>query len=320
MTGFVRTMARRWYLTVVGLLLTVAICLIGSAVVKPTYEATASILLLPPATSVGAGGNPYLQLGGLTQVVDVLSRALATRDMSSRITAADPKGEYTAAADVTTRGPILLLTATAPTSAGSLLVLDTLIRQAPTTLTGLQTDLNIAARSQITSMVLIRDSEATPIQKTRIRVLVAIAALGVVLTAFGIALLDALLTRRAGQGHGVQRRVADDDRVLDYRSPQITSREHAVTIDSRDLPPAETVEAQSSADAVAQTSTRSRRGPRMRPAVTPVSATSPARATLRGPAADTGTAVPRPDPDQSPTESPASGTPKAGARSGLRLP
>lgn len=196
MTGFVRTMVQRWYLTLAGLLLTATLCVVASTVIKPTYEATASVLLLPPATSVGVGGNPYLQLGGLTQVVDVLARALATREMGNTVTAQDSRAEYTAAADVTTRGPILLLTATAPTAASSLTVLDTLLRQAPATLAGLQSDLNIAARSQITSMVLIRDADPTPIQKTRVRVLVALAAFGIVLTVLGVALLDALLSRR----------------------------------------------------------------------------------------------------------------------------
>lgn len=311
MTGFVRTLVRRWYLTIAGLLLTVALCVVATAVVKPTYEATASVLLLPPATSVGVGGNPYLQLGGLTQVVDVLARALATREMGDTVTAKDSRAQYTAAADVTTRGPILLLTATAPTGASSLSVLDTLLRQAPATLAGLQTDLSIAARSQITSMVLIRDTEPTPIQKTRIRILVAVAALGIVLTIFGVALLDALFTRRSTARRNPKQQVAEDSLEIDAPLRSAPS-----------FPPIASDAGASSPGAPGDpVAPPSRRAPRMRPAATPESESTPGRpvaASTNGQGIATG-ALASSEPDETASMAPASFTTRSGDRSGLRL-
>ena len=76
---------RRWILAIVGLGLTAGLAVAGYFVAKPTYQATASILLLPPATTVPAEGNPFLQLGGLDLTVDLLGKALSDQGVTQQI-------------------------------------------------------------------------------------------------------------------------------------------------------------------------------------------------------------------------------------------
>ncbi|MCW2530013.1 MAG: hypothetical protein JWM76_4873, partial [Pseudonocardiales bacterium] len=58
--GLAWIMLRRWYLTFVGVLVTAALCAAAIVLVPAKYQASASLLLLPPKTAVGNGGNPYL--------------------------------------------------------------------------------------------------------------------------------------------------------------------------------------------------------------------------------------------------------------------
>lgn len=201
---FVQTLARRWYLTVLGILLTVGVCIWVAAIVPPTYEARANVLLLPPESSVSTGGNPYLQLGGLTQVVDVLAKALSSQAMTDQVGQQHPSATFIAESDFTTSGPILVLTADDRTAAATRAVLGELNKAVPSSLEKLQSGLGIARRAQITSMVLTIDDEPTPIQKTRIRVLVASAAIGLIGTALLVGLTDGMIRRRRLRRTGVE--------------------------------------------------------------------------------------------------------------------
>ncbi len=52
MRDLVASMKRRWYLTLAGILVTVALCLAAMQLVPPKYQANGSLVLLPPAGAV----------------------------------------------------------------------------------------------------------------------------------------------------------------------------------------------------------------------------------------------------------------------------
>lgn len=187
---------RRWYLTVVGLLATAGLCLVTMRLVPPTYEATASVVLLPPASSVAAGGNPYLQLGGLEQVADVTARALSSQDAVARVAGMAPDGTYEVIRDLTTSGPILLVTVEGKTSRATLATLKAVTDMVPPTLKSLQSSLSIATPSQIISSVLTSDKYPESVKKSTIRALIVAAGVGLVGTAAVVALTDSWLLRR----------------------------------------------------------------------------------------------------------------------------
>ena len=151
------TLRRRWYLTIVGLIATAVLCAATLSLFPATYQAEANIVLLPPASTVEKGGNPYLQLGNLSQVVDVMIRALNSQDAVQQAAVIAPTGTYEVAPDYTTSGPIFVITAQDITPEATLATLKAVSDKVAPTLAGLQESLAIAPPSQITSTVLTSD-------------------------------------------------------------------------------------------------------------------------------------------------------------------
>ena len=190
------TLLRRWYLSITGLIGTAALCFVAMNLFPATYEAKATIVLLPPASTVEAGGNPYLQLANLQQAVDVMVRSLSSQSAVDQVEASAPTGDFEVAPDYTTSGPIFIVTAADKTPEATLATLKTVSDMVPPTLIRLQDDLGIASNSQITSDVLTMDVRPETVRKTQFRVLIVAAAIGLLASAMIIALFDSYLNRR----------------------------------------------------------------------------------------------------------------------------
>ncbi len=72
-----RTLIRRWYLTVLGLAVTIGLVAAAAIAVPVSYTAKADVVLIPPANSTSNSDNPLLGLTGLTSAADVLARAMS---------------------------------------------------------------------------------------------------------------------------------------------------------------------------------------------------------------------------------------------------
>jgi hypothetical protein len=193
------TLRHRWYLTIIGLLATAGLCIATLSLFPATYRAQANIVLLPPASTVGAGGNPYLQLGNLTQVVDVMIRALNSQTAVEQIAIVAPTGTYEVAADYTTNGPIFIITAEDKTPEASIATLKAVSDKVAPTLVGLQKALDIAPSSQITSSVLTSDEHPETVRKAQLRALIVAMSVGLLASAILVALIDSLLRRRSSR-------------------------------------------------------------------------------------------------------------------------
>lgn len=187
---------RRWYLALAGSLLTLAAAGAIFQIVPPTYEASASVILVPPSGSVPDGGNPYLFMGGLQTTVDVLSRSLSDEQTRRTLLGGDPTLDYSAEPDRTSAGPILLVKASGPTQEATMTTLETVVALVPTSLTQVQSTLGIAPQAAITSMTLTVDDKAKPVQKTRLRATLAVGAVSGAIALLLIGLIDGLLLRR----------------------------------------------------------------------------------------------------------------------------
>jgi hypothetical protein len=192
----IASLARRWYLTLAGLLATAGLAFVALQLVPPEWESKASVVLLPPKSTVESGGNPYLQLSGLAPTLDLLVVSLGDQRMTQLIKSVSPSAEYTAEADTTSSGPVMIVTVHDRTPANSVAVRDELVRQAPIRLAELQDTLSIPPRSFITSMVLAQDEEPQIVGKDQLRAVVVAAGAGVVGTALLVALIDGYLSRR----------------------------------------------------------------------------------------------------------------------------
>jgi hypothetical protein len=193
---------RRWWVVLIG-----ALCAVGAAfgaysTTPPTYEATATVLLLPPRATVEEGDNPLLQLGGLNEAVDVLVLELSSQDVRKRVEGLQPDASYEVVNEPSTSSPVLLVTARDVTSEGAIAVRDELLAATPTSLSGLQSKITSGSDQQITSRVVSSDKVAEAVGRDRLRsALVALVGMGV-LTVIALALVDSGLRRRAERRRG----------------------------------------------------------------------------------------------------------------------
>ncbi|MFJ4265385.1 hypothetical protein ACIPY1_02390 [Paenarthrobacter nicotinovorans] len=152
---------------------------------------------MPSAHSVGQDGNPYLNLGGMGEALDILTRRLSSEEVRKQIATDFPNATYTAETDKGTSGAILLITATSPDPNDSLGTTQAVMKAAPTLLGQMQEALNVPETSRISTMTLLVDSKATPETKARTQILLISAAGGVGLTLIMVVLIDSLLKTRA---------------------------------------------------------------------------------------------------------------------------
>lgn len=192
-----RIMWQRWYLTVAGLLVTLVLCGLGAMAVPIKYQAKAQVLLLPPKTSVGNGGNPYLALGGLQAAADVLARAMSDGDTYAKLRAGGITGSYTVARDLTTSGPVLLVAATNSTPDTALKTLQAILSQAEPRLDQLQDRLSVPANTRLSSEVFTQDSTAATQSKSQIRAILVALAAGLFLTVMLVSAGDSVISRRS---------------------------------------------------------------------------------------------------------------------------
>lgn len=191
------TLRRRWYFTALAALATVGVALTAFLAFPPTYEAKTSILLLPPKSTVGEGGNPYLLLADLGRAVDVVIRTLSSQSSVQAASALDPNGTYEVAPDYETNGPIFIITAGNKTPDSTLKTLRAVTDMVPSTLVQLQESLGIESQSQITSSVLATDDTPTTVRKSQIRAVIAGGALAAIFSILMVAFADSYLNRRA---------------------------------------------------------------------------------------------------------------------------
>jgi hypothetical protein len=171
-------------------------------VVPADYTARASALLLPPNSTQGTGGNPYLSLGGLQGAVDVLGRAMMSEQTVSEITNNSTEETYTLQADATTSGPLLVLDVKSRSPEGALALMESVLNRAPTVLKSLQTEVGAPAESLITLAVVAEDSTATTDRKSQTRALIVVLAAGLAFTILLTIVVDAALRRRSARKLG----------------------------------------------------------------------------------------------------------------------
>lgn len=193
---------RRWYVTLIGVILTIGLSAATFVRFPPSYELTASVTLIPPESATDPsnennGTNPYLNLGDLGQMRDLLSTSLQSKGNAEDVKAAVPGGEFTITTNDASSGPVVNIVADADSRESVAQVMTMVLDRVGTTLTNLQKSLSVPSDQQITSQVLTKDSKAEPINKTRLRVAIVAAALGFLLTLVGTLLIDRRLTRRS---------------------------------------------------------------------------------------------------------------------------
>jgi hypothetical protein len=224
---FWATLLRRWYLLVIALTCTVVATVIVINKVGPTYEANGAVLLFPPTTTVQRGtipkteGNPYLELGGLNQMRDIVLRAVMSKNthealcqqqgdagyeaMRRQLCDSHPTVSYEATQDYTNNAPMILITVEAKSPAIAVMGLDAVMNIVPKTVNELQAGLNLRPSATISSRPLTADKTPDVVLKQQIRAGIVAGAGTFTLSLLIIGLFDGLMAvrraRRRAVGH-----------------------------------------------------------------------------------------------------------------------
>lgn len=221
---------RRWYFLVLGLLITVAGTYLAYTHIAPTYEANASVVLIPPKVAVTVGDNPYLYLGGLDQALGVLQVKMASPEVSDGPTNSHADYEILISKDATTSGPIAAIKVSAPTENETMSLLGDTVAMVPKTLASLQQEQRVPKSSMITSMVLSQDLEPVEINKRQIQMTAVVLVAGASSSLLLTGLLDRLLTgrkeRKASRQQAKKERKARKQESSAGSTPQRGSSEY----------------------------------------------------------------------------------------------
>lgn len=193
-----RALGRRWYAVLAGLIILAIAGVLAFRFVPVTYDARASLLLIPPnKTVVETNGNPFLNLGGLDVVAGVLSLSLTDSTTVAKIAPPTSKTTYTVAPDQSIPGSVLDIGVSSRTAKQALDTLGTIEELATTRLHELQDEVNAPQSSQARVMVITNNNKATPNYSSLSRALIVVVAAGLVLTFLLTIALDAIIRRRS---------------------------------------------------------------------------------------------------------------------------
>jgi len=190
---------RRWWLVLLGVLMTGLLAYSATLAVAVTYTAQSSIVLIPPRTTADTAVNPFLAIGGLNPAADVLVRALNTGSFHDTHAPDGGPAQFTVSRDTNASGPLLVVDVTDVTPESAMALLDTVVTQAPRTLAQLQAEVGVLDSEAIHITEVARVAEAKPDRRDQSRALVVALVAGLTFTVVGVRLIDALLARRAAR-------------------------------------------------------------------------------------------------------------------------
>jgi hypothetical protein len=201
-----RLLTRHWRVTVPAALLTVL--LIGAAFrsSSPTYEATGTIVLLPPpeapdvqpssepAPPPTVGQNPFARYGDLSVVADILARVL---DSDSRRAEFESQGVtgYDVVVNRFQRGPVIDVTGLGPNPEAAIRSTEIVLEDVNAALSDLQEAEGADPNYFIHSASVELPSTATAMYGSTVRTAIAALVVGALGT-LGLAVLAEVIARR----------------------------------------------------------------------------------------------------------------------------
>lgn len=216
---FLGSLLRRWYVVLGGLLATMAAVVGVYANVPVTYEATASVVLIPPEESVAAGDNPYLYLGGLAQALSVVVITMNSAESHEQLVGDHQDKEYSVEQDVTTDGPIVTIRSVTNSEADAVELVQTIVDYVPVTLNRLQDSLDVSEKSRIGYLTLAQSKDIEVNDRRQVQLIGVALGGGVIGTLALAAALDRYLPdrrRRTKVREHRKARVAAENEELDF--------------------------------------------------------------------------------------------------------
>ena len=184
LSDFLKVLGRRWYLVLLGVLLTV----VGSVgifrLISPTYEVDTNVLVVGPSVTGDKNlpTNAYLHLdAGLKPIRDVTTQVLMDPRSQGRLLAGAPTATYTVAATPLVAAPMISIVVKSKDSNEAAALSDNLVQSLGQTLSLLQTEVNAPTQLMVTSKV-VSQTAPYPLTGNRLRAALAVGLLGIAIS------------------------------------------------------------------------------------------------------------------------------------------
>jgi hypothetical protein len=225
---------RLWYVVLAGLMATAFVCYFLNQSVPASYKAQGSIVMMPPSSTVGPDGNPFLFLGGMSQALDILAAKISAEEIAKPIVDPFPGTAYVAEPDRSTSGSVLLISVTSGNPSDVMDVLNSSVAAVPVVLKKMQDAQNIPEESRLGLMTLVVDKEPQEETKTRTASVLGAGGLGAALTVLLTGFIDGrILAHRQRRETEVQAEPGSESRRSSRRGKEKGSqRAHAAVDES----------------------------------------------------------------------------------------
>lgn len=207
----VLVVARRWYVVVPGLALTVAAAVGVGTLVPPTYQATGAVLFLaePTVTGKDRPTNPYLNFGPpLAATADVVAQLITADPAKAELAAAGGTGKYAVGLSSSSPAPMLSVVATDADPGVAVRTMRLVVERVQRQLADIQQQAGAPPGTLITATVITASEKAERLGGSRLRAMAGVGGLGLVASLFAAFLVESLARRRTGR-----RRQADPGRA-----------------------------------------------------------------------------------------------------------
>ena len=201
--GLLRLLMRRWWIALLGFVLSVGAAAGAYTATPPTYEAGAqTIVLLPPTANPAEDAtSPFLYLPGgllvLAQIVSVIPNSPDFREAMAR-----DGYETTYTVQLQAGTPVATFVVEGATPESTLSTRDELVRRFQLELRRIQTDENVPERQLARARILEASSNAAPQSGDRLRAAALAGVVGAVLTLIVVVLVDKRRNRRNPRPEG----------------------------------------------------------------------------------------------------------------------
>ncbi len=197
---FLRLLRRHWIIALVGCVIAIAGAVGAASVAKPTYQAKASILIMPSTVVPGVTGpvNPFQAFGvSTTTAGNILTIQVQSPQSVASILAKGGAGKYSISPDPNATGPVLDLTAESANQDLALKTLNLVIDETKAQLVDLQQRSNAPTNSFLTLQTISETPQAAKQTKGAIRSGIAAAIAVLVVTGIAMGLSETVMRRRA---------------------------------------------------------------------------------------------------------------------------
>ncbi|MGW5363356.1 hypothetical protein [Actinopolymorpha pittospori] len=242
MWGALRVLARRW-LVVVPLLVLTALGAAGLyTATGPEYTVTGSMLVLGPnAGQDEATGkrNPYLDYGNLAVAAKVVIDVTLTPTTYESLTRAT-QTTFELGLDTTTSAPLIGLSVVGPSPDAVLKSAQTVIDFVNTTLRQRQLDAGAPEVTLISTEIVTPPVDVLELNSSRLRLVIAIAGVGVLMSVGGAFLVEAIVRVRARSRRPLRLEAdeapTDTSPAVSPAPPSEGTRSHESVVREADLP------------------------------------------------------------------------------------